>query len=308
MRWRILSRSALLTSFAAAALAVACAQIWGIQDVPPGVLPDDAAGRDAGDAAPDVRDGAPQADATPDAPLDAPLADSSPDAPPDASAPCPGDGGPIAVRIGNICIDSTEVTKGQYQAFLDAGVDADQPPSCAWNTSFTPLMDWPISPGHDDEPVAYIDWCDAYAFCKWAGKHLCGYVGGGPVNIQDFVNPSIDAWYQACSKDGAQDYPYGTTYEAGACNDRDAGLSPVHLVQVHSKMFPACEGAYSGIFDMCGNVAEWEDSCDGTDGGSDNCQIRGGGFQDMATSCAHSGLQRRDAQNWPDIGIRCCSQ
>jgi formylglycine-generating enzyme len=34
---------------------------------------------------------------------------------------------------------------------------------------------------------------------------------------------------------------------------------------------------YQGVFDLSGNVWEWEDSCDGT-GSSGSCRTRGGAF------------------------------
>ena len=41
------------------------------------------------------------------------------------------------------CIDSTEVTEGQYQAWLNTNPStANQPSVCSWNTDFTPSGNW----------------------------------------------------------------------------------------------------------------------------------------------------------------------
>jgi len=59
-------------------------------------------------------------------------------APPDTGA-CPVLEGPAMVRVDNYCVDSTEVTRAQYQKFLDAKVDPSKQDSpCAWNADFTP--------------------------------------------------------------------------------------------------------------------------------------------------------------------------
>ncbi len=86
----------------------------------------------------------------------APLDYAAPD------GPCPNLPGPPLVPAGTSCIDSTEVTVGQYTAFLTAkaGDTSGQPIECsAWNTSLVPNT-WPQT--GDDIPVAYANWCQAY--------------------------------------------------------------------------------------------------------------------------------------------------
>lgn len=92
---------------------------------------------------------------------------------------CKGDHGPAPVDVGTYCVDSTEVTGRQYLEFLaaKAGDTSGQPVDCSWNTTFEPAAD--IDP--NEYPVAFVDWCDALAYCTWAGKRLCGKIGGGPL-------------------------------------------------------------------------------------------------------------------------------
>lgn len=67
------------------------------------------------------------------------------------------------------------------------------------------------------------------------------------------------------------------------------------------------EAGYDGLFDLSGNVVEWEDSCDGTTGGNDMCGFRGGDFAapSMYLTCASNwGSYRHYATR--KIGFRCC--
>jgi formylglycine-generating enzyme required for sulfatase activity len=230
-----------------------------------------------------------------------------------AEGGCPvGAPGPAMVDVGNFCIDATEVTVAQYTAFLvaKAGDTSGQPPKCQWNNSYTPNF-WPPS-GPMDQAMRGVNWCDAYMYCQWAGKRLCGNQNGGSVDPSDWANATVSAWFKACShsNDGLHVYPYGLTYDANACNgkDYDAG-GPLPSL-------PTCQGAYPGLFDMSGNVIEWEDSCNPTDpeagdqsGASDNCNIRGGGFgQDSNGLRCDVGIATARSNGGGDNGFRCCSK
>ena len=124
----------------------------------------------------------------------------------------PSGRGPTMVRhrlvadAGSYCIDQTEVTNGQYIAFLeakvDAGPDAGQPAVCSWNGSFVPSDLWPSPQGAGTYPVRHVDWCDAYAFCAWAGKRLCGQMGGGASAPTESAMAQYSQWYATCSGNG----------------------------------------------------------------------------------------------------------
>jgi hypothetical protein len=212
-------------------------------------------------------------------------------------APAPGG--------GHFCIDSTEVTNAHYAKWLASlPTTASLPAVCGWNDSFIPFDGWPPAAGKENAPVHWVDWCDAFAYCAAAGKRLCGKIGGGPVAYDEKSgDPMQSQWLNACTAGGTRDFPYGSTYQADVCNDGAFGAEePISVGQAKD-----CEGGYPGLFDMVGNVGEWVDSCDGTDGELDSCQIFGGSFVDPGEppQCMRRwGFAR--VQTGSMIGIRCC--
>jgi formylglycine-generating enzyme required for sulfatase activity len=228
-------------------------------------------------------------------------------------------GGPM-VRVtgssGSFCIDSHEVTRAEYREFLDAkGTDTSgQDSACSWNTTFVPPTDWP-GVGRDNHPVGYVDFCDAVAYCKWAGKRLCGRIGGAANAFGDFADATRSQWFAACSGGGVNSFAYGNTYDAAKCVGSDydgiSGYQPVTDVSRPAGT-PSCEGGYSGIYDLSGNVSEWEDSCDAATGRNDSCRVRGGSFRgldptaDLRCGAGGSGsvAARSAVGNW--TGFRCC--
>lgn len=227
--------------------------------------------------------------------------------------PCPAAKGSSQVRVGrpetSFCMDTTEVSYAQYREFTQFVLDAGKPTQiaeCAWNSTFTPAG----KIGTDDQPVAGVDWCDARAYCEWAGKRLCGRIdpdGGTTIALKDYLNPSVNSWLAACAHgDDDRPYPYGS-YVSGRCNDGslDAGTT----VPVGS--LPQCEGSYPGLKDLSGNVWEWIDGCRAAqlDAGpkKDDCVFHGGAYtRETPIPCRTLAGATRDLQ-MPDVGFRCCS-
>jgi formylglycine-generating enzyme len=124
-------------------------------------------------------------------------------------------------------------------------------------------------------------------------------------------NPDQDEWYNACTggrsgtgSGGAQKYPYSDTYDASVCNgtDYEAGAT----IAVGSAA--GCVGSAPSLFDMSGNVAEWQNSCNEAVGDAGTCEARGGGFRsDAGGLTCQALLPNGRAYSAPDIGIRCCS-
>jgi hypothetical protein len=203
---------------------------------------------------------------------------------------------------GGYSIDSTEVTLTQYRAWLATNpvVPPSSPNSvCAWKTSYHP------GGNSADRPVSFVDWCDAYAFCAGVGKRLCGGVGGGASAFAGYTNASGSQWYRACSAGGTALFPYGNSYLPNACNGADHGAVAVAVGSMASCQSSA--SAYSSVFDLSGNVAEWEDSCNGTVGSGDLCRLRGGAYNAFGSSiaCATNDFASRDSAN-NYVGFRCC--
>lgn len=233
---------------------------------------------------------------------------------------CPALPGPPLVPVGGFCIDRTEVTNAQYEQFLTAkGTDTSgQNAVCTANTSYRPTDFWPVPTDELALPVVYVDWCDAYAYCKWAGKRLCGKIGGGANAYADFADSTKSQWFNACSNGGRNAFPYGSTFRPEACNGFNGPhgcnsfgqpLGDCTLTPVASNN--QCQGAgnYAGVFDLSGNVLEWEDSCTTSpDGGAGTCRLRGGsiyarGETDM-TCDTDSENPRFDTIF--SVGFRCC--
>lgn len=200
------------------------------------------------------------------------------------------------------CIDRTEVTKVAYQRFLDASPPQSLNHAACAGNDFTPNGTWPPSPG-DQRPVVNVDWCDAFAFCAWAEKRLCGAIGGGPVAPSDNTKIAYSQWYYACTG-GHQDQPqpYGVARELGRCNDSESGGTEVVGVLDN----PGCEGGLPQLLDMVGNVHEWEDACD-SELPTARCMIRGGDWFEKGATCGMSIGQARTDNTYSRFGFRCCS-
>jgi formylglycine-generating enzyme required for sulfatase activity len=236
--------------------------------------------------------------------------------------------GPPLIRVGagdsGLCIDATEVTRAQYAAFLDAGGPTASMTGCSWKSSWAPSCEDPQS-SRDALPVVCVDWCDAAAFCSWAGKRLCGGRNGLSVPPADADKPSRDQWSFACmSGPKAHSYVYGDTFDGGACNGTDregTGCTAGGSCQRTSAgTIPSCqspEKGFKGVLDLIGNVAEWEDSCVAPPGSDDpslvTCLVRGGSVHDgSSATCAQitTSLARNAAfpvtQSLASTGFRCC--
>jgi formylglycine-generating enzyme required for sulfatase activity len=133
------------------------------------------------------------------------------------------------VYVSAFFIDKYQVAVAQYARFLEA-THQDSPP------------EWTImnKQTNRSRPVANVDWAEADAYCKWAGKRL----------------PTEAEWEKAARGTDARIYPWGneppTRFHANAGKD---------VWSNHSALLPVgtLEGGKSpyGVYDMAGNVWEW---------------------------------------------------
>jgi formylglycine-generating enzyme len=232
---------------------------------------------------------------------------------------------------GGYCIDQLEVTRGEYQTFLDAkkGDTSGQPKGCADNSSFEPPQD-PLEdpekacptfsleryPKYRDYPVVCVDFCDAFAYCAWAGKRMCGKVGDTKSGVQTMDQDTLtkvagsteSEWAYACSQGGKTAYPYGDSYESGKCIDKarlDERGTDSRLAGTEGETCHGTEPPFDQIFHLSGSVTEWINFCDPPNFA---CGIVGGGGDSPPEyfGCFRVGTAYLLGQNG-GTGFRCCA-
>lgn len=244
------------------------------------------------------------------------------------STGCPSGKGPAMVSVGTFCVDTTEVTQAQYAEFVSAkGSDTTGQPTkeCDWNTSYQPAFFSTGTPEANSTgcniytpydptkrptfPVSCVDWCDARAFCAWAGKRLCGALGGGPLDpFYGPADPTAAEWPFVATNGGTDTSQYGSYGVDAKCV-----VGPVPIEPVKNR--PDCHGKpapYDVVFDLSGNVAEFADDCDpgwgGPGGPTAQCAAHGGGAGSPISAAQWSSVKKvsRNAVG-AQVGFRCCA-
>jgi len=125
--------------------------------------------------------------------------------------------------------DKDQLTVGEYAKFLDA-------------TSHSVPSDWNIMSRamHKNRPIVNVDWADAAAYCKWAGKR----------------QPTEAEWEKAARGTDGRTYPWGDEPPTKFHGNMNKELWNNHMGLAPVGMFEAGKSPY-GINDMAGNVWEW---------------------------------------------------
>jgi formylglycine-generating enzyme len=205
-------------------------------------------------------------------------------------APC---GVPLVAKAGAFCIDPHEVTEAAFGEFVTANLNQTLSPGAPCG----PLLVASRVPGRADVPVTLVTFCEARAYCTWAGKRLCGHVTGRPLaSGAENADLEQNAWLKGCLGNGAG----VAALDSGTCRTGladDAGPAPVKTT---------CEGAFPGLFEMQGNVWEWIDAPSVDDAGLAGSFFMGGSWttaNDWGCATAGNYITAVSAQ----VGFRCCS-
>jgi formylglycine-generating enzyme required for sulfatase activity len=133
-----------------------------------------------------------------------------------------------AVTLSGYCLDKTEVTVKAYEACVTATGCSATEASALCNRADRP-----------DHPINCVDWNQAAAYCKWAGKRL----------------PSEAEWEYAARGTDGREYPWGNE-RPDAKRMNGSGNEDGWKATAPVGSFPAGASPF-GALDMAGNVSEW---------------------------------------------------
>jgi eukaryotic-like serine/threonine-protein kinase len=128
-------------------------------------------------------------------------------------------------------------------------------------------------------PTVGVAFSDAKRLCESQSKRLC----------------TEAEWEKVCKGPSGARWPFGNTFDPGACNTEDETGEARSLAP--AGRFAKCRSGY-GVADMAGNVAEW----------TNDRVIKGGSFAsaDYAVRCS----ARKNGASFnksSEVGFRCCA-
>jgi formylglycine-generating enzyme required for sulfatase activity len=137
------------------------------------------------------------------------------------------------VKLPAFSIDKYEVTFKEYLDFsINTSYAAEgEAEGKSWRTFF--------SPDRAYNPVSYVTFKDAEAYCKGVGKRL----------------PTEEEWEAAARGPNGNRFPWGNEWERNKANTMDSGFrNPVDVGKFEGDVSPF------GVRDTFGNVQEWTSS------------------------------------------------
>ena len=135
------------------------------------------------------------------------------------------------VSLDTFWIDKYEVTNHQYMEFVEATGHRKPGPPSRYARKLAQLRGM-------NQPVTYVSWYDAAAYCEWKGKRL----------------PTEMEWDKAMRGTDGRTWPWGEELDGNPANfggDKD-GFD--YTAPVGS--FPRDQSVF-GVFDGAGNLMEW---------------------------------------------------
>ncbi len=133
------------------------------------------------------------------------------------------------VYVAAFFMDKHQLSVKQYARFVEA-THHEVPP------------DWSVMnrPQHYDRPIANVEWAEADAYCKWAGKRL----------------PTEAEWEKAARGTDGRTYPWGNIHPTRLHANLGKEIWSNHAALLPVGTLEEGKSPY-GIYDMAGNVWEW---------------------------------------------------
>ena len=135
------------------------------------------------------------------------------------------------IYLDTFSIDRYEVTNHQYQQFVLATGHRKAGPPSRYAKSISKMR-------APNQPVVYVSWDDANAYCRWKGKRL----------------PTEAEWEKAMRGADGRLWPWGNEEKPNGANW--ARVQDGHEVSARVGSFHTDRSPY-GVMDGAGNVMEW---------------------------------------------------
>jgi formylglycine-generating enzyme required for sulfatase activity len=135
--------------------------------------------------------------------------------------------------LSAFAIDRYEVTNFQYQQFVDATGHRKSGPPARYAKNMSKMLSI-------NQPVVYVSWEDAEAYCHWKGRRL----------------PTEAEWEKAMRGSDGRLWPWGNVEQPNGANW--ARVQDGHEVSAIVGTVPTDKSPY-GVMDGAGNVMEWVD-------------------------------------------------
>jgi formylglycine-generating enzyme required for sulfatase activity len=154
------------------------------------------------------------------------------------------------VLVDSLFLDRFEVTNGQFERWRKAaGIERANPVVGDHDRNGVPPTAPAALPPDPRLPVRDVDWNEARACARWLGKRL----------------PSEAEWEFAARRERPDHcfYPWGEGWKAwdpSRCADYDSATRKVGPPQLFVGGSFKDDVSVDGLFDLCGNVAEWTSS------------------------------------------------